>query len=513
MPAIRLIVSSILDPRLPETVIRGSFRDTVIIGDDLNRVRQLELILNAMDPYRNWWVSYSLRHLEMRNTKEEVIGRSDYFAFLKVNRHANFRNLPIDETWDAYLPDSDTLLERRLSLGMEYQQDRSGWARWLAQTDQALADRGIRNLDNTAFREHPEQFKLPISSGSQSHVVAVISDVLTKADADRLDMCLSMLRDKKANVTLVVESNVGWLEFQEKYGARLHVYLVPLPNTPSSDRPNPEGKTRRGHVQWEKATRAAHINRIHKLASSHIRFGGNASGVLVLTDSATQRRHLLTQLFHMGLPVQCSESELLPGNSAALDLMSLLASARNRKHLPSITRLTRHLPGNPWHRFSQLQEFFSSDLSDAAYLKCNTDHQIVEQLKAWHGLARSVDQHPLKALAAAKKCFEHWGNDDAIRRCGAVFDALIEWAYEFDSTDDLIKTFWGLRALVGQWSGYRPDSGIRVTSTVPADCRDIVVRMSESTPKSNPEVFEEIGQDVYHAPVMARPDSPEHKVD
>ncbi|MCW8129374.1 MAG: hypothetical protein KIS92_03235 [Planctomycetota bacterium] len=511
MNLIRLIHTQVQDRRLPNALIQGRDWRSLVIGNDLNRVRHLAIILNARDANQQDWHSYSLRESAMQKDSRTVMGRDDYRAILSLKRQQMSWNLKRVGASADWLPKSDQLMRQRLAFGHEAH-DYSSSMGWLyRKTDQDLEESDIRFLDDPASMRNPRSLPLLSPDIGQYQLVAVVSSGMSRGEATWLAAYLhhdDILAQRE--VTVVVEDRAAWRDFWNQHGKGLRISEEDLSTYPD-EWPRANGRVRLGHVSWPTGTWVEQMKRLRNLLVQILRDGGKASDIRVVTDSVGYAFYIRTELFAMGLPIQCSESELLPANPVALDLMSLITLVRHREHLQALCRLALHIPGES--RLDLLRDFFRSDLSEDDFRPFLTDRRAVVSLEAWRELAQHADSHPVQLLHRAGECYEKWAGPNAALRSEEIQEALAQWSEQFDSADDMIQAFWRLRAIISPWSGYRPDSGIRVSGTVPTDCRDIVVLMSAFAPELHPAQFKEIGPDVYHAYIQERNESTHQEVD
>lgn len=511
MNNIRLFHTTVQDRRLPNALIQGRDWPSIVIGNDLNRVRYLASALNARDATHQKWRAHSLRELAMLKAPEKVLGRDDYRSVLILKRRALTRNLRRVGASADWVPKADRLLELTLAHGRDANEYKSS-LRWLyEEADQALDEFDYRFLDDPEAMGDP--WRLPfLNPDIESYqLVCVVSSSMSTGEAAWLEQYLERdyILAPEHEVVVVAEDRAAWRDILNRPGLGVKIWEESLDSF-SDAWPRSGEKVRLGAVSWKSADWMTQFGRIRNLLVQTIRDGGSANDIRVVTDSAGYAHFVRTELFAMGLPIQCSESELLPTNPVAVDLLSLITLTRDRKHVQSLCRLAQHLRINP--TLEIMLDMFKEGATDDGHDRLKLDERSTAALDAWHAFEHKPKVYPAQYIYEAKDCYEHWAGEKALLRSEAIADGLIQWAEQFDSVDAMIECYWRFRAIIAPWTGYRPESGIHVSSVSSAKREAIVVFLTAFTKHMHPKHFEDLGKDVYHAHVQERPDSPEHKI-
>ncbi|GMV83636.1 MAG: hypothetical protein AMXMBFR7_48200 [Planctomycetota bacterium] len=500
MIPVRLIHSAVQDRRLTYALIKGRDWPSVVIGNDLNRVNYLASVLNARDAIHQDWRAISLRDVPKLKDTGKVIGREDYSSLISLNRKTLVWNLKRAGATVGHVPKAAAFVEVRLLGGRDSHENRTSmeWVHW--KTEQTLQELGIQFVDDPDYLFNSQNLPSLKSNTGNYQLVGVVSSPLSRGEAATLAAYLGHedYTAPQREVTVVVEDHSAWREFVDLYGKSFQISEEDLASH-GNEWPRTTERVRLGRVSWEQGRWIKHMRRIKNLLIQTIRDGGKAGDLRIVTDTVDRAYYLRTELHAMGLPIQCSMSELLPANPIALDLMSLVTLVRNREHIQSICRLALHLPSEPG--LDALRDYFRSSPYDNALNPYQANKRAFAALEAWREMAMQPARSPTQILQQAGECLAVWPTQ-TLQVSAEIQQALMHWSRQFESTDDMINAFWRLRVLISPWSGYKPESGIRVTTTVPPACRDIVVMLSAFTPERHPIQFAGETPDVYHAIVQ-----------
>lgn len=453
---ISIFHSALTNPALPPK-IAGAAESGVVIGSDFARTHQLAFILSVGAPTKRGWEGFSLAELAIHK-KQNVIGAKDYIALLTLQRQIAVSDIRGMRARLADLPKSDELLRRRRALPVSALNPTEpatavikGVESFLRRSGYSFVDNAIQNLSELApgrlpFRTIPTLYS--------THLLLLVTSGITYLEAALIGKYLSnpdefLIR----KITVIVEDSTAW--DRVKQSVEPYAQFEEETVDPCADL---QRLVNYGHLPWDTDTLLGHAKRLRTLAVAR------GLSIIAVTQTKADTCALLMRLVELGVPVHCSQSALVVMRPGIFTLMSFISLARGIAPLPALVRLMDSTPNVGAREFDHLYDVLKTP--GGTTQQCLKEMGVL--IAHLGALSREQSDAPDEVLLKTKASMPVWAPSKDCSDIDEYWPALAMWASRFTNINQMLIEFWRLRVLLSGWTGYRPDSGIEVTETLPS---------------------------------------------
>lgn len=473
----------------------------IVLGNDAARVMNLTFRLNCLRPCIGQWHGNTLRELAWESDPRVLLSTCDYARLMSQARRDLSSDLNSVRGDRRLLPKTERFIEHRFRPVETPDWIAGPGSRVITRTDNLLRDLNCASIDDIVSEmESPELSKYKRDYFyERSTVVAIVSGMITDAEQRLLATYLKKAESftPHVNIVLVVDDPETWKRIRQNPEWADWANMQPAP----LDR-RVEGKSDRyklGFVSWPADTLDGQVKHVVNLVKQVICDGGEFSDVTVNAGRYSTNLVVRQELLDAGLPIHNSESYLLPMRPPLLTLMSILALANGIGRVQGLSRMIEIWPRLDWYDFETTLCFFWRLNDWPENFEKPVDNRVadfLDTLKPINQMGGGGNVHTW--VDAALCAFNRLPTPDRHEKIREDAAAVCEWGHWFKTLDEFLCEFWRLRAVYGDWQGYRPSSGVSVSSDAERLTNKIVVQLHDASVKYEYEIP---SKDVYFAPV------------
>ncbi|MEI6235339.1 MAG: hypothetical protein WCT04_19965 [Planctomycetota bacterium] len=498
----KVILMSATDRSLPLNIDVDDDGIGVVLGTDVAKVANLAFRMPLFQDCKGGWHRNTLRELAWQTNTSTPLSTAEYSRLLSQMRKDVTATVMSEQGQRSDIPSTEQILEHRLRpVGHPAWIDGLGervlsWTDgWLDELNSSTIDDVIKNMVGRApfpvYRkgEYYEHFTL----------VVILSETMTDAEQSLFAHYLKKAQDVAPHVriVLVVENDDVWQKV-----CRNPEWSVWAQLTQASPRNWPESGANQcqlGHVNWPKGDLDNQIRRFDNLVKKVIYGGGQFSNVTIVAEDFGDAMLIRQNLLDAGIPVNASESYLLPMRPQVLTLMSLLAAALDCGRVQGISRMMEVWSELNIYGIKDLVYYFerltkwSDEIGKGPVALFMDAMQPLAQLTGDQGIWAWLDA----ALLAFERLPTPCRHESMLEHARAVS----KWGEGFKSPEEMLDAFWRLRANYSEWQAYRDGDGVLVAAN-PAFVKNEIVVVFQNDGFVNDTVV--AVNDVFIAPVTTR---------
>lgn len=474
----------------------------IVVGNDVARVINLTFRLKCLRSCKGSWHGKTLRELAWDADPRILFSTADYSRLMSQVRRGLSSDLLGVHINRKLLPKTDRFLEHRLRPTETPNWNKGPGARVISRTDVLLQDLKSAQIDDivAAMLKKP---KLPNYKRDyfyeRSTIVAVVSGMITNAEQSLLAQYLKDAEQHTphVNIVLVVDDAEAWSRIRQNPEWSDWATILPTP----VDR-HWEGKSSRyklGHVSWPTESLDGQIKRVVNLARRVICDGGEFTDISVTSGDYAMNLVVRQKLLDIGVPIQNSESHLLPMRPQLLTLMTILSVANGIGRVQGLRRLLEVWPRLDQYDFETTFQFFERLDDWPDNFERLVDYRVAEFMNALKPIRRIGESGDCRVwMDAALATFDSLPKAERHENIRENADAAYEWGRQFKRLDDMLCEFWRLRAVYSDWQGFKYGSGISVANEALKETTSIVVVLQDESGKN---AMLPASENVYFAPV------------
>jgi len=419
---------------LPDYIDVSDGEVGIVVGVDRAAVTNVTFRLTILRPRTGGWRGYTLRDLALLTAAGSVLSANEHQRLLSQHRRE-------DPHADQAIITSKTKATIA-RMGCVHIDDAVS----------ALAD--AVTLPHILSGEHHQGLDLVVvlSRGSTDAEQRLLARIIREANCSAGSVQITALIDD-ADVWALMRSQDGTVDWQESTPGI-------TPEDKNLDLPKEQ-------LGWDGEGSDADMMRLRARLGSAIARGGLPSDVTVLVNDCARASVLRHRLLEAAIPVQCSESQILPMRHGMLTLMSIVAAVDGCGRLQGVSRLVEVIPGL---RFSELERLCDllKHLDQWGFDDVHPEACCVTNMMiALMPMAKLIEGPVQPCVDAAIRTFHDFAPEREQRDLDTYEPAVRDWSQSFSNVSAMLAEFWRLRALYSGWSGYKPGSGIGVKKVSP----------------------------------------------